>query len=338
MTLIRILMLVLIILLVSIVMYMTVENVAPTAPTTERLSTTTMTTTSGGPRPVTQGYSLCNSTIISKAVTYINEIRSGYGLPPVKYVNASIATYKVKSMMSLAYFGHCNLNGTPYLYDYTKIGGRYFSEENLGVTYVYQGRLTEDPLNLTLDHIWAMVYNDSSSSWGHRDSLLDPTNNYIDLACAYNDKRYFLAIYMVKIWVNWIDPPIYDNQTGIFHASGYIVLENSSLVQVGVYSIEKENVISWPRRAGIAFTCSSLSLGDLYAVVTPHRVTGVKTIIPETYIVDDNYFDVTFHISVEKDRYLVIVFWINNTLPVAHPFDPERYGGGIPILAYTLGP
>lgn len=296
------------------------------------------TTTSSTAEIGRRGYRVCEPYVIDKATSEINEIRAEYGLPGVRYINTSIALHKVLDMLHNGYFGHCNLNGVPSSYNYTMMGGVFYPEENLGVTYAYQGSLSGDPLNYTLSHIWAMVYNDSSSSWGHRDSLLDPTNNYVDIACAYNDKQFYLAIYMFKVWVEWVEPPSYDNKTGMFHASGYVTLENSSLNAITVYSLKVKDVVSWPRRDGVTFTCPTLSVGKLEAIVSPYTAPGVKTIMPETYIVSGSFFNVTFHVPVKGDSYTTIIFWVNNTLGIKHPFDTERYNESIPILSYSIPP
>lgn len=284
------------------------------------------------------GVWVCNGSVVWAAVERINELREEFGVPPVHYMNTTVALYKVRDMVERDYFGHCDPDGVPYFLGYTLHGGVYDAEENLGVFYSMEGELRGTPLNYTLRLIDGMVYNDSESNWGHRDSLLDPTNNYVDVACAYNGKRFYLAIYMLKVWVDWIDPPAYNDTSGLFHAAGRITLVNSSLEYVGVYVWKAPHVISWPRRAGLTFTCHSISISDFYAYVLPYRVEGARVIEPETYVVDDGFFNVTFHVPRFNDSYTIIVLWADNTLPVKHPFDKERYDKMVTVLTYTIPP
>jgi hypothetical protein len=73
------------------------------------------------------------------------------------------------------------------------------------------------------DAIYNLVFDDALSMWGHRDSLLDPCNNYVAMATSYfwsgaYGARYYV-VYMVAKWVEWVSPPCYEG--GRFTAEGY---------------------------------------------------------------------------------------------------------------------
>jgi hypothetical protein len=73
------------------------------------------------------------------------------------------------------------------------------------------------------DAIYNLVFDDALSLWGHRDSLLDPCNNYVTMATSYlwsgaYGARYYV-VYMVAKWVEWVSPPCYEG--GRFTAEGY---------------------------------------------------------------------------------------------------------------------
>ncbi len=40
---------------------------------------------------------------------------------------------------------------------------------------------------------WKMMYDDASSNWGHRDNILDPRHNNVNIGIAWNDENLFLV-------------------------------------------------------------------------------------------------------------------------------------------------
>ncbi len=111
------------------------------------------------------------------ALSKINAARKEAGFPPVFLVNSSIAAqYRAEYMKKNNYFGHYDLHGFHPGYYYTKLGGLYAMEESCGYCY-YSALASYDVPAKVEDLVYDFIYNDVASSWGHRDSLLDPTNN-----------------------------------------------------------------------------------------------------------------------------------------------------------------
>jgi len=278
----------------------------------------------------------CNKTIKEKLVKLINEERQKKGVEPVKLVDWGLSKIKLIEMVNKKYFGHCNPEGLILPVEYGNASHYYF-EENLGITIGH-------PLNgsmywLAKNHIESMIYNDSDSDWGHRNSLLDPTNNLIDLSCGIINNKFYIVIYMIKGWIKWIEPPHYDN--GKVIAEGEIQMQGSRLTSVSIYEYESPKVIQWPVKSGIKFTCNSYNIGKAYAVVVPgSSLSGTLRSIEATeYMVRDNWFRIVFPLNnpAVENRTYIILFWVKNKLGVFHPYDPERYNDSIPSGMLVVG-
>ncbi len=271
-------------------------------------------------------------------VDYLNSVRSGLGLPNVSLVDFGVAEYRAMDMLENRYFGHCSPDGSPYFLYYTLLGGSYYPEENVGVTFS-PGVLSVDPVGEALSHLESMLFDDEDSGWGHRDSLLDPTNNYVEVGYAWDEKAYYIVVYMYKAWVNWTVPPAYSG--GVFRAEGFVTMPGSSVQSIGVYRWEKPRVMMWPSKAGITFTCQSITGGEPVAVVVPDRgySSTVETIIASEWSVEGQYFRIEFEYTPPPgdDAYYYVIVWIENTLGVEHPYDPGRYSEAIPALLYVIG-
>jgi len=177
-------------------------------------------------RTTTPPLEIENSTSKLQAVEYLNRIRSEEGIPPVQLINLSVARYRAEYLARTNLFSHYDAEGRHPGYWYTQLdGGLYGVEENLMMVHgIGVGQLPSGIVKVNYtDAIYNMVFDDVLSMWGHRDSLLDPCNNYVAMATSYfwsgtYGARYYV-VYMVAKWVEWISPPRYEG--GRFTAEGY---------------------------------------------------------------------------------------------------------------------
>jgi len=131
-------------------------------------------------------------------------------------------------------------------------------EENLMKVYgIGVGQLPSGvaKVNYT-DAIYNLVFDDALYTWGHRDSLLDPCNNYVAMGTAYfwsgvYGARYYV-VYMVAKWVEWVSPPRYEG--GRFTAEGYAAPEMKPKIFAVYYAAYEANPASR----------HSYDVGDLY--------------------------------------------------------------------------
>lgn len=173
----------------------------PLVSTAIPISTTTSTTTSRQGEDVKTTLNRLINTVLNK----INEERQRFGVSPVELFNDTTARFRAEDMHSNKYFGHCDLDGMTPNYHYTKLGGSYLIEENVGYSYTVGGHLS--PIDSAVKNVNNMIYDDAESNWGHRNSILDPTNNFVSIYATWDDSKLFLVIHMMKIWVEWIMPP-----------------------------------------------------------------------------------------------------------------------------------
>ncbi len=283
-----------------------------------------------------RGITFCGRDVRERVVAIINKARSSVGVPPVSLVDLGLARGKLVEMINEDYFGHCNPSGLLYPLEHPGLA-HYYVEENIGMTigHPLQGSLLE----LARSHVYSMIYNDEANHWGHRDSLLDPTNNLVDVACGASGNRFYIVIYMVKAWINWTTPPRYDR--GMVSAEGRVAMEGSSLAGVSVYEYKAPHVLSWPVKSGVEFTCQDYSIGKLYAIVGSSGAPGegVRVIEPALYEVHGGWFHVSFPLPRPRDNstYYVVIFWVKNTLGVENPYDPSRYREEIPAGMLVVG-
>ncbi|MEN3053753.1 MAG: CAP domain-containing protein [Candidatus Methanosuratincola petrocarbonis] len=280
--------------------------------------------------------------VVSAVLDEINSARAALGLPLVdpslEYVAAN---YRAQDMLAGGYFNHYDLSGRLPNYHYTSLGGAYYIEENLG--YLYFPPLTSDrAVNSSRELVRDMIYDDAASGWGHRDSLLDPTNNRAEVSVAWNGSSLFLVVHMVKEWVSWSEPPHLSG--GAFSCSGSLAMNGSTLKSVVIYYSDPgdHDDFSYSASLRVLVGEKSYSLGSLVAGVVPPPMfyPGLQTIRPTKWSVSGQSFSVAFNASVLKSiagpGLYTVVFYASNTLGVQHPYDTDRYSSELPILSYTI--
>ncbi|MEM4792823.1 MAG: CAP domain-containing protein [Pyrobaculum sp.] len=215
---------------------------------------------------------------VNVVIATLNDERMQRGIPPVSFMNLSVAWFKAQYMATNDYLSHYDKEGRHPEYYYTLLdGGLYAVEENI---YLCQGSGCGIDGNRAASMVQMMIKQDADSDWGHRDSLLDPCNNYVAVGVARNGSSVYATVYMIAKWVEWVAPPRYEN--GVFYAKGFVQLPPSldgKYYEVFIYR-------SVPDPANYK---DSYSLGDPYAYVAPadfpYRYEGLRKIEAQTYAV-----------------------------------------------------
>ncbi len=263
----------------------------------------------------------------------LNRERLRHGVPPVRLLNLSVAQSRADDMVGRGYFGHCDPEGgTPFRW-YTSLGGAYFFEENVAAA--------RGPVSLRAfaeEAVLDMIYDDAESGWLHRDSLLDPTNNYVDIGVSWRGGYAVIVIHMQKAWVRWLEGPSYDPATGLFRARGLLLLNGSRVTAVVVYRANATAAGACPL-PGVECTCTSYGLGEPVAAVAPGPgvvYAGVETVVAARWAQEGRLFEVEFAWRPRAPGTYVVVVWAENTLGLRHPFDEGRYADELPVLAYAI--
>jgi hypothetical protein len=139
-----------------------------------------------------------------RVIEEINNARTSMGLPPVKLLNLSTPQFRAAYMLQHGIFSHYDLEGRHPGYWYTQLdGGLYGFDEDIAMSICPTGC---NPLKEAVENTRLMIYNNSAAGFAHRDSLLDPCNNYAAVAAAWDGGRFYLAVYMLSIHGVWMEP------------------------------------------------------------------------------------------------------------------------------------
>jgi len=276
---------------------------------------------------------------IKQVLNELNIARKAVSLSNVSLLTSPrVASLRADDMLNKTYFCHYDLNGLNPDYHYTKLGGRFSVEENIGFLYSSSLRTTDVP-EYSRQSLHDMIYNDQSSDWGHRDSLLDPTNNYVDIGISWDDHRLYVVVHMVRAWLDWVSPPRF--QENQFLCSGALRLQGSSLQSVMVYYSDpaKHVPVNYDSSLHVTTGETSYSIGDPVAGVVPepYFYQTISTIRPRMWSISGKSFDVSFDLNLLAGSGLyTIVLYAKNTLTQKHPYLPDRYAEELPVLEFSI--
>ena len=296
--------------------------------------------TSGNPAEAS--WTFTTSSLLQSAVDamleQLNAERRAVGLSEVRLVGPIASSYRTGDMAANGYFNHYDLSGYLPTYYYTLLGGQYAMEENIG--YIYTPSLVPGKIpNYSASLVSDMVHDDAASAWGHRDSLLDPTNNLVDISASWTGSRLFVALHMIKSWVDWAKPPTLEG--GTFSCSGNLTMSGSTLDSVYIYrSVPSEHDdMTYSPILEILRGEGSYSMGDLIAGVIPYPYyyEGIEEIRPSEWSIDGASFSIAFKFdATEGPAIYTVMAYATNTLGVAHPYDPERCADIVPVMEYSI--
>jgi len=249
-----------------------------------------------------------DSPIIRAAFDALNRYRVENSVPPVEFTQLRTSLYRALYMYNNSLFSHYDKEGRHPTYYFTSLdGGIYGVEENLHMSECPGGACIKDAAREAERAIYSMVYEDAESDWGHRDSLLNPCNNKASIAVVWDSYRFYLVVYMVSDWAEWIERPHYAD--GTFSLRGYLRLPpTASFYGIFIYR-DVPNPDYVKRR--------SYSIGKLYAGVLPPDYRGryqdIATIYADRYIIRQEgsrwYVDIAFRFTPSDEALYTIAMF-----------------------------
>jgi uncharacterized protein YkwD len=129
--------------------------------------------------------------LIEYTLFLINAARSKNNISEVNLNDIQSAQLHAENMLNVGFFSHWNLEGEKPYMRYSKNGGNGIVSENIGWIR-FSGTL--DPKKAINHSLYQMLYEDSSWQWVHRDNILNPMNNQVDLGIAYNETCLYLVL------------------------------------------------------------------------------------------------------------------------------------------------
>ncbi len=138
------------------------------------------------------------------ALDYLNKDRQLHGLAPLTMGDNTAAQLHADDMVAGRYLGHWWRDGRkPYMV-YSETGGTSYASENAARTGFSDAEYFElcSVRDVSCDHVsppedvqrlhHAMVYDDASSEWRHRDNILNPGHSKVNIGIAFTE--HFLAL------------------------------------------------------------------------------------------------------------------------------------------------
>jgi uncharacterized protein YkwD len=262
----------------------------------------------------------------------LNNERTKYNLSTLTLeYNNTIAQNRANDMIARNYFSHVTpppffqnwSYGSPPNLVYTQSGGQNYIEENLMERHCLSDQACilivnqSDLQNYVNEDLHSFIYEDNSSNWDHRNSLLNPCFNFVSVGMNWTDSQYRLVAHMEGKWIRWTNPPTIDN--GLFTASGYIDKRftlDERLDNVMIFFASPFQISQMVR---------SYSLGDLYArtlLYSPYAWVGINTIYPGTFTYSQStgFFNLGFRLNLENTGVYTVVMIANDTYGIPHPF------------------
>lgn len=173
-----------------------------------------------------------NSQLIQYALTLINKDRKKHGLRNVTLGTLKCAQQHAEDMLQKGYFSHWDTMGMKPYMRYSLEKGIGFVAENVAWSHA-PVFTTIDPMNdiKQLQHL--MVYDDAMCNWEHRDTILNPLYNLVNLGIAYDSENLYLVqdfeyVCLEKLVVNQISGTL----------SGYCVTGDTLWKNITIERIE----------------------------------------------------------------------------------------------------
>lgn len=234
------------------------------------------------------------SELVDYALSLINSDRQAAGLQNVTLSNISSGQSHAESMLAQDYFSHWDTNGyKPYM-RYTLAGGKGAVSENLAWNGERGNILSIDVKSALKNMEYGMMYNDSSSNWGHRDNILNPSHNKVSIGVAYDHNNVYLVQDFEDDYVNWTTLSSVNSQITLI---GTIQKNGLNIQSVGIF-YDKPTPLTVDQLSNASYQ-DGYDPGTYVAMVLPPKwqATGVITIVADNWIQNGNSFQISFALS-----------------------------------------
>lgn len=128
------------------------------------------------------------------ALALINKDRADHGVGPVRLGDNAAAQAHAQDMVDNFYIAHWDSGGMKPYVRYTQAGGQGAISENAA----YSGPTDSndrrnfvglDPKETIRKLEYSMMYEDEASDWGHRDNIIDPVHQFVNIGIAFTSTR-----------------------------------------------------------------------------------------------------------------------------------------------------
>ncbi|MBS7631671.1 hypothetical protein KEJ47_08935 [Candidatus Bathyarchaeota archaeon] len=231
--------------------------------------------------------------LVTYALLLINNDRAEHGLRNVSLSTVDCAQRHAENMLEHGYFSHWDVYGfKPYM-RYTLSGGDGAVSEN--VAYYYSSGLV-DHKEAVKKLEWEMMHNDSESSWGHRDNILNPLHNKVSIGIAYDEHTLYLVQDFEDDYIEWTALNVSRN--------GYVVMSGSlnsierKIYMIGIFYDPLPKNLT-PSQLSKSPYNGGYSMGVLIGAVVPPNYRSAEgiTIAAQTWTQSGGKFQIRFSLS-----------------------------------------
>jgi len=253
------------------------------------------------------------------ALQIINDDRESFNLPPVIISNNEAAQVHADDILKTRAISHWMTNGEKPYMTYAIYGGRGKVSQNVGFggyqnveECIQQTAICAklDPKAKIKSTEYAMMYDDASSNWGHRDNILDKHHTHVSLGISYDDYTFVLVQNFENNYIKFRKPISEDKGQVTF--AGTVPKGNLYGIEI-YYDVLPTAKVYFENR-----DATSYGNGDfIAAVVKPlpenqyyEQSSDYTLIVANKWIASDGAVDVSFDISplmTKRGVYTIIV-------------------------------
>lgn len=199
----------------------------PTASSTPTIaSTPSLTSTPTDTSPLTR------EELVDYALALINSDRQQNEAENVTLSSINSGQLHADDMLTNGYFSHWDMNSYKPYVRYTLTGGQGAVSENCA----YQGETGNifgiDVKAALKEMEYNMMYNDAGSNWGHKENILNPFHNKVNIGIAHDHNNVYLVQDFEDDYVQWATLSSLGTNVQM---SGTIAEANLTISQVAIY-------------------------------------------------------------------------------------------------------
>ena len=176
------------------------------------------------------------------ALDLINVDREAHGVPPVGLGSNESAQIHAEDALRHGYVGHWTTSGLkPYMIYRLQGGTGVVAENAAGVVSPEHRLRCQDPLIYCAppdpqkdirDLQWSMMYDDAHADWGHRETIIDPEYDTVNIGVAYDDTGVSFYQHFESVRLEYLETPSIQNSTLKFRAKPF---NADRIVSIAIY-------------------------------------------------------------------------------------------------------
>ena len=108
-----------------------------------------------------------------------------------------------------------------------------------------------DPKEAIREHEYGMVYDDAASNWGHRDNILAPQHQFVNIGIAFTETRLAMAQHFEDLYIRFTQPPTL--RAGTLSLTGSLDSRAGKLQAIDIYydplpkTLSHQELLAQPR-------------------------------------------------------------------------------------------